>query len=54
LENHRKWTAEEVELLFEMLDKGYGYNNIAATMNRSELGVRGKLERMNYQRETAV
>jgi hypothetical protein len=48
LNNHIKWTMEEVKLLIDMSEKGYGYNTIAEKLGKSEHAVRGKLERMGF------
>lgn len=47
LDNHRQWTSEDVALMLELLQKGYGLNTIATKLGRSELGIRGKLERLS-------
>ncbi|MGO4890308.1 hypothetical protein ACJ2A9_21380 [Anaerobacillus sp. MEB173] len=52
--NHTKYTDEEVKLLIEMYHKGYGFNTIANKLGKSELGVRGKLERMGYRFKNKV
>lgn len=49
LNNHTKWTDEEVGLLLELFHKGCGYNTMAEKLGKSELGIRGKLERMNIR-----
>lgn len=49
LPNHNKYTKEEEELLIELLEKGYCFEEIANRLNRSALGVRGKAERMGYK-----
>lgn len=49
LNNHIKWTEIDVEILLDMYNKGYGFNAIAAKVNKSELAVRGKLERMGFK-----
>jgi len=48
LNNHVKYTKEEVELLKQMATAGYPYETIAERLGKSALGVRGKLERMNF------
>lgn len=42
----RMWTDEEMARLVEMRAQGYGYDNIAAKLGRSELCVRRKYERL--------
>lgn len=50
LNNHVKYTSQQTELLIQMAEAGYGYETIAAALgpNKSANGVRGKLERMNF------
>lgn len=48
LNNHIKYTPEEIELLSSMATQGYGYETIAQKLGKSALGVRGKLERMGF------
>lgn len=53
LDNHTKWTNEQTEVLKKLATAGYGYNTIAAKVTaigpeKSELAVRGKLERMKF------
>ena len=50
LNNHVKYTPEEVETLKRMAMAGYGYETIAAALGagKSANGVRGKLERMKF------
>lgn len=48
LNNHVKYTNDEVKLLRQMATAGYGYETIAERLGKSALGVRGKLERMNF------
>lgn len=47
--NHIRYTNEEVEQLVSMYAKGYDIDTIAHRLNKSALGVRGKLERMGYR-----
>jgi hypothetical protein len=48
LNNHIKWTIEETNQLILMAERGHGYQAIAEKIGKSELAVRGKLERMNF------
>ncbi|MEK4196006.1 hypothetical protein NYE59_23215 [Paenibacillus sp. FSL L8-0323] len=48
LENHIKYTKEEVQTLLRMAQEGYSYETIALTLRKSALGVRGKLERIGF------
>ena len=50
LNNHVKYTSGQVRTLIEMAESGYGYETIAAALgpDKSANGVRGKLERMNF------
>lgn len=54
LDNHRPYSDEEISKIFEMYQKGYGFKVIAAKLNRSEAGVRGKVERMGYSFKNRV
>ncbi len=54
LNNHVKYTSEEVEMLIELYEKGYCLEYIAEKMNKSALGIRGKLERMGYKFKNGV
>jgi transposase len=49
LNNHVKYTEQEIEQLLELFRKGYSIDTIAAKLGKSALGVRGKLERMGYK-----
>lgn len=49
LNNHIKYSAEEIKLIKTMYDRGYCFEEIAARINKSALGVRGKMERMGYK-----
>lgn len=42
----KKWTDEDIEILLQMREQGYTWLHIAERMQRSELGVRGKYERL--------
>lgn len=48
LENHIKYTAEEVQTLLRMAQEGYSFETIAQRLGKSALGVRGKLERIGF------
>lgn len=54
LNNHIKYTPEEVELIVTLFDKGHCLEDIASRINKSALGVRGKLERMGYKFSNGV
>ncbi|UQD52329.1 hypothetical protein C0971_10125 [Bacillus methanolicus] len=54
LNNHVKYTPEEVKLIEELIDKGHCLEDIASRINKSALGVRGKLERMGYKFRNGV
>lgn len=43
---NRPWTKAEEQRLIEMRAQGYGFDNIAAELNRTALCVRGKYERL--------
>lgn len=53
-DSHIRYTTEEVERLVEMYEKGYDFDTIAERLNKSALGVRGKLERMGYKFNNGV
>jgi transposase len=53
-DNHIKYTDEEVQQLVMLYDKGYDLDTIAERLNKSALGVRGKLERMGYRFNNGV
>lgn len=46
--NNAKYTNDQVETLREMAAAGYAYETIGQAIGKSALGVRGKLERMNF------
>ncbi|GIO33235.1 hypothetical protein J2TS6_43760 [Paenibacillus albilobatus] len=48
LENHIKYTPEEVERLLQMAEQGHSYETIGRELGKSALGVRGKLERLGF------
>lgn len=54
LDNHKKYSSDEIDFIFEMLDKGSGFSTIAKELKRSEAGVRGKIERLGYKFENRV
>lgn len=54
LNNHIKYTQEEVDLIVSLFDKGYCLEDIANRINKSALGVRGKMERMGYKFRNGV
>ncbi|MBT2722293.1 hypothetical protein [Bacillus sp. ISL-46] len=54
LNNHIKYKPEEVELIVTLFDKGHCLEDIASRINKSALGVRGKLERMGYKFKNGV
>ena len=53
-DNHVKYTEEEIEIIVIMYHQGYGLNTIAEKVNKTALGVRGKLERMGYRFKNGV
>lgn len=54
LNNHIKYKPEEVELIVSLFDKGHCLEDIASRINKSALGVRGKLERLGYKFKNGV
>jgi hypothetical protein len=54
LNNHIKYTSDEVNLIVTLFDKGHCLEDIASRINKSALGVRGKLERMGYKFRNGV
>jgi DNA-binding NarL/FixJ family response regulator len=52
--NHTKYTPQEVELIVSLFDKGHCLEDIASRINKSALGIRGKLERMGYKFRNGV
>lgn len=42
------YSEEEVQEILNLYNSGYGFKFIARKLNRSEAGVRGKIERMGY------
>lgn len=49
LNNRIRYTKEEVQLIESLVDKGHCLEDIASRINKSALGVRGKLERLGYK-----
>jgi hypothetical protein len=49
LNNHAKYTSEEMEFIVDMYHKGYSAEIIAERIGKSAFGVKGKLERMGYR-----
>lgn len=47
-ENHKKYSQEEIDCIVSMYQAGHSFQKIAEKLDRSEAGVRGKLERMGY------
>ena len=45
-DNHVKWTAEDFELLGELIKRGYGYDLIAEKIGKSSKAVRGRVYSM--------
>lgn len=54
MDNHRKYTQEEVKTLEQMMLDGHSFVVIAMRLNRSESAVRGKAERMGYKFKNGV
>lgn len=56
LNNHNKYSQEEVNTLIDMMETGYRFEEIAAELGngRSALGLRGKAERMGYKFKNGV
>ncbi len=48
LDNHVKYTQDDVNKLLRMAQEGYSYETIGQALGKSALGVRGKLERMGF------
>ncbi|MFR3687048.1 MAG: hypothetical protein ACLTXM_18665 [Enterococcus sp.] len=48
LDNTKPYSEEEIVTILDMYKKGYCFKVIAAKLDRSEAGVRGKVERMGY------
>lgn len=44
--NHNPWTAEEVNIVIELFNKGYQPDIMTRHINRSAQAIRGKIERM--------
>lgn len=54
LNNHIKYTKDEVKTIETLLAKGYCLEDIATRINKSAIGIRGKLERMGYKFRNGV
>lgn len=54
LNNHVKYTVEDEHIIEEMYEKGYCIDLIAQRLNKSALGLRGKMERMGYRFKNGV
>lgn len=54
LNNHIKYTDEDVKILLELVGQGYSMEDIGHRLNKSALGVRGKLERLGYKFRNGV
>ncbi|MFW5436587.1 hypothetical protein [Paenibacillus apiarius] len=48
LNNHIKYTQEEVQKLVRMAEEGHSFEAIGQALGKSALGVRGKLERIGF------
>ena len=44
---HRRWSTEEIELLFSLANAGYGISFIAVKLGRSELSVVSKMRSLS-------
>lgn len=54
LDSHTRYTKEEEKIIVDMYLKGYKVETIAERLNKSALGVRGKLERLGYRFRAGV
>lgn len=54
LPNHNKYTEKEIQYILQALKEGRSFEEMAETLNRSALGIRGKLERMGYKFKNGV
>ena len=54
LDNTKPYSEEEISTILDMYQKGYSFKVIATKLNRSEAGVRGKVERMGYSFKNRV
>lgn len=54
LDNQVKYTQQDVSTLLDLVSKGYSMEDIGHRLNKSALGVRGKLERMGYKFRNGV
>lgn len=46
--NHNKYSTEEIDSIISMYQEGHSFKTIAEKLDRSEAGIRGKLERMGF------
>lgn len=56
LYNHNKYSVEDEQVIIDMMENGYCFEEIAERLGegRSALGVRGKAERMGYKFKNGV
>lgn len=54
LENHKPYKQSEIDYILKGIFKGVSIEEMARHLNRSEAGVRGKLERMGYKFKNGV
>ncbi|ARD47595.1 SANT/Myb-like DNA-binding domain-containing protein [Sporosarcina sp. P33] len=54
LNNQVKYTHADVAALLDLVSKGYSMEDIGYRLNKSALGIRGKLERMGYKFRNGV
>lgn len=54
LPNHKKYTTEELEYIENAMNEGRSFEEMAEKLNRSALGIRGKVERMGYKFRNGV
>lgn len=54
LNNHIKYTEKDISILLDLVSKGHSMESIGAKLNKSALGIRGKLERMGYRFKNGV
>lgn len=46
-QTNRKWTEKQIATMLDMLDRGYGFEQIGKQLGRTGSAVRGKLEQLN-------